>query len=392
MNPRFPICCLLSAVLLVGCGKPPEPDPAKPGATPSPTPKEEEQNPVKIGFFAPLTGSQASFGKDAIQGAQLAVEVLNAAGGVLDRPIKLILKDTQSNEEETTKVVQEMAEEKLPVIIGEITSDRTILAAKTAQELGVPMISPGATHGSVTATGNFIFRVCYADPFQGIVMSKFARSIDVKQAAILFDPENPYSAGLAEAFRQDFTAGGGTITKEETYKTGERDFSRQLNAIKATQPEIIFLPSYYTESAAIITQARQVGIEVPFLGTDGWDSPEFLKIGGKAVDNTYFANHFSHEEGSERVSEFSLKFTEKYGSEPPPLAALSYDAVMLAASAIGKAASEDREAIRQALSETKDFPAVTGNVTFDENRNPRKPAIVIRVEDGRFSYLETVQP
>jgi branched-chain amino acid transport system substrate-binding protein len=197
---------------------------------------------------------------------------------------------------------------------------------------------------------------------------------------------------LAETFRQDFVSNGGIITREETYKTGDRDFSRQLTALKETQPEIIFLPSYYAEAVQIITQARQAAVDVPFLGTDGWDSPEFLRIGGKAVDNTYFANHFSHEEGSERVTEFSLKFSEKYGNQPPPLAALAYDAVMLAASAIRTAANEDKDTIRQALAATKDFPGVTGDVTFDENRTPRKPAIVIRVQDGTFSYLETVQP
>lgn len=391
MNLRLPICSLLSALLIVGCGKPPEPeDKASPKPTPTPDPIEE--NPVKVGFFAPLTGTQASFGKDAIQGAQLAVDSINTAGGLFGRPVKLILKDTQSREEETVTVVREMAEENLPVIIGEIASDRTIAAAAVAQELGLPMISPGATHGSITATGDFIFRVCYADPFQGIVMSKFARSIDVQKAAILFDEGDPYSAGLAAAFREDFTSNSGTITKEATYKAGDRDFAAQLATLKDTQPEIIFLPSYFTDAAQIITQARKEGIDMPFLGTDGWDSPEFLKIGGSAVDNTYFANHFSHEEGSERVVDFSAQFSEKYGHEPPPLAALSYDAVMLAARALGTAGNEDRMLIRQALAETKDFHGVTGTITFDENRTPLKPAIVIRVDNGQFGYLETVQP
>jgi len=223
-------------------------------------------------------------------------------------------------------------------------------------------------------------------------MAKFARSLDATKAAILFDPANPYSSGLAEIFKKDFLAHGGTIVAEEFYRAGDKDFATQLNAIKARMPEIVFLPSYYSEAALIIRQARPAGLDVPFLGTDGWDSPELLKVGGEALNNGYFSSHFAVESQSAEVKRFVDAYTAKYGSPPPPLAALTYDAVSLAADALKRSGTTEPASLRNALAATTDFPGVTGKISLDQDRNPTKPGIVIRVEDGKFTYLETVEP
>lgn len=346
-----------------------------------------------MGFFAPLSGPQASFGSDAINGARLAVEEINAAGGVLGHPIKLVVKDTQSQADETAGVVNELIDkDQVVALIGEITTDRSLIAAPIAQAKGVPMISPASTHQLVTAAGNFVFRACYTDAFQATAMAKFARSIDVEKAAILYDPGSAYGIGLSDIFKRDFVAHHGTIVTEQAYRAGDTDFAPQLTVLKAANPEVIFLPSYYAEAALIIKQARQLGIDVPFIGTDGWDSPEFLKVGGTAVDNSYFSSHFSAESKEPKVEGFVASYGSKYNAAPPPLAALTYDSVYLVAEALKRAGKADRVAVRDALASLQDFVGVTGKITFDQDRNPRKPAVVIRLQDGKFTYLETVAP
>lgn len=378
---------ILSAVLaLAGCGK-------KTPVADKPSEPPEDPQATKIGFFASTTGAQASFGNEALHGASLAVEEINAKGGILGHPLKLIVKDTQSRSGETADVVKALIEtDKVSALIGEIATDRSLVAAPIAQANGIPMITPGSTSEAVTATGDNIFRVCYTDGFQAGVMAKFARSIDVEKAAMLFDPSNPYSAGLADRFREEFAANGGKMVAEQSYQAGDRDFTVQLNAIKEKAPEVIFLPSYYTEAALIIEQARKLDITVPFLGTDGWDSPEFLQVGGTAVNNCYFCSHFTSEGSAENVKAFVAAYTAKFGTPPPPLAALAHDAVYLVADALTRAGTKDAPALRSALAATKNFPGVTGSITLDEKRNPRKPGIVIRVDEGKFTYLERVEP
>ena len=384
-RPIFTI--ILSAVLaLAGCGK-------KAPVTAEPAEPPEDPKATKIGFFASTTGAQSSFGTEALHGASLAVEEINAKGGVLGHPLKLVVKDTKSRSSETEDVVKALIQtDKVSALIGEIATDRSLVAAPIAQTHGIPMITPGSTSEAVTATGDNIFRVCYTDGFQAGVMAKFARSIDVEKAAMLFDPSSPYGAGLADRFRQEFAANGGKVVAEQNYQAGDRDFTAQLTAIKEKAPEVIFLPSYYTEAALIIEQARKLDITVPFLGTDGWDSPEFLQVGGSAVDNSYFCSHFTSESSAENVKAFVAAYSAKFGTPPPPLAALAHDAVYLVADALQRAGASDPPALRSALAATKNFPGVTGSITLDEKRNPRKPGIVIRVDEGKFTYLERVEP
>lgn len=385
---------VVPCLLFGGCGKPvpvaPKPTPTTPAvSTPTPVPV----NAIPVGAFLPLSGSETAFGQAAVEGIKLAVSQINAGGGLEGRPVHLILRDTNSKGSEAARIVRQLvAEDKVVALLGEIASENSLQAAPVAAELGIPMISPGSTHADVTKAGPGIFRVCYVDPFQGRVMSKFARSIGVTKAAILFDPSNPYSAGLAQSFEEDFVARGGAITAKETCDKGAPDFSAQLEAIKAKQPDVIFLPVYFAQAATIIKQARPLGIDQPFIGADGWESPEFLKIGGDATNNTYFASHFSAGEPSERTRTFVNSFTTEYGHEPLALAALGYDAMNFLADGIRRAAGTGPAALQKALAETKDFPGVTGAITLDADRNPAKSAIVVRVDAGKFNYLETVAP
>lgn len=384
------VAAALAVLVYAGCGK--KPAPPAPQPTPEPTPAEDPRA-TRLGFLAPLSGAQASFGQDAIRGAELAAEEINASGGIFDHPLVLKVKDTASLPEKTGDAVTSLIEtDKVAAIIGEIATDRSLIAAPLAQARGIPLITPGSTNEQVTQAGDYIFRICYTDAFQASVMAKFARSMKVDKAAVLSDPSNPYSAGLAEIFKKDFTAASGTIVAEETYRAGDGGFARQLDAIRAKGPEVVFLPSYYGDAAPIIREARQVGLDVPFLGTDGWDSPEFLKVGGTAADNCYFSGHFSAESKIPHVVTFTEAYAKKFGSPPPPLAALSYDAVYFVAEALKRAGSAESPALRDSLAGTRDFSGVTGKISLDANRNPAKSAVITRVENGKFTYLETIEP
>ncbi len=386
----IPVAAALVILALPGCGK--KPAPPAPQPTPAPSPAEDPRA-TRLGFLVPLTGVQASFGQDAIRGTEMAAEEINTAGGIFGHPLVLKVKDTASLSEKTSAAVTDLIDtDKVAAIIGEIATDRSLIAAPLAQTRGVPLITPGSTHEKVTQAGDYVFRICYTDAFQASVMAKFARSMKVDKAAVLSDPANPYSAGLAEIFRKDFTAAGGSIVAEETYLAGDGGFARQLDAIRAKGPEMVFLPSYYGDAAPIIREARQVGLDVPFLGTDGWDSPEFLQVGGAAADNCYFSGHFSAESKLPQVVTFAAAYAQKFGTPPPPLAALSYDAVYFVADALKRAGSGEGPALRDALATTRDFSGVTGKITLDANRNPAKSAVITRVENGKFTYLETIEP
>lgn len=391
---------MMALLLLAGCGKPGAPasnvkaEPTTQATpTPEPTPTPVPANAIPVGAFLPLSGKQAAFGQATLDGIKLAISQINSRGGLADRPIHLILRDTNSKGPEAAQVVRQLiTEDKVVALLGEIASESSLQAAPVAAEFGIPMISPGSTHADVTKAGPGIFRVCFVDPFQGRVMSKFASSIGVIRAAILSDPSDPYSAALAASFEEDFISRGGTITSKETCAADASDFRTQLEALKSKQPEVIFLPVYYTQAAAIIKQARPMGLDEPFIGTDGWESPDFLKIGGEAVNNTYFASHFSAGDPAERTQTFVKDYKAEYGRDPLALSALGYDAVNFLADGIRRAGGTEAGVLQSALAGTKDFPGVTGATTLDADRNPSKPAIVLRVDAGQFTYLETVAP
>lgn len=349
---------------------------------------------IPVGQFTSLTGAQATFGQSNDKGVRLAVEEINAAGGVLGKPLRIITKDNQSKPGETSTVVRELiTRNKVVALIGEVASGRSLEAAPIAQRSGIPMISPASTNEKVTEVGDHVFRVCFIDPFQGTVCAKFARkNLGVTRAAILTDVSKDYSMGLTKSFREEFIRQGGVITAEQSYSGGDKDFNAQLTAIKAGNPQVIFLPAYYTEAPLIMRQARQLGITAPFIGGDGWDSSELVEVGGSAVEGGYFSNHFSEQSRDPRVVAFVDACRKKYNSTPDAMVALGYDSVYLLADAMKRAGTTDPAKVTAALAATRDFPGVTGRITLDGHRNPTKPAVMLQVKNGKFAYVETIAP
>ncbi len=349
---------------------------------------------IKLGEFASMTGKEAVFGQNVNKGTLLAIEESNAAGGVLGRTLELITEDDQSKPGESATVVKKLiSRDKVVVILGEITSGRTLEAAPIAQAAKIPLISPGATNVEVTAKGNYIFRICFIDDFQGTVMAKFAReTLKLKRVAILSSVSSAQSVGLAKYFRERFTSASTAIAAEQKYSEGEKDFRAQLTAIKAAGADGIFVPGYYAEAALICKQARDLGLTLPLLGVDGWESPDLLAIAGAAAEGCYLSTHFSPESKAPVVVAFNERYQKRWGLSANALSVLGYDATMLAIDAIRRAGSTDGAKIRDALAATKDYPAVTGAITFDTNRNPTKNAVVLTVKNGTFTFVQDVSP
>ena len=350
---------------------------------------------IKVGEFASLTGKEATFGQSSHKGTLLAIEELNAAGGVLGRKFELITEDTQSKQGESASVVRKLvSRDKVVAILGEVASGRSLEAAPICQNAKVPMISPSSTNPKVTEVGDYVFRVCFIDPFQGTVMALFAKNtLKAKSVAVLTDAGAPYSVGLSSFFKEKFVADGGKIVIEQKFSSGDKDFKAQLTAIKAANPEAIFAPCYYTEAGLIVQQARQLGINLPVFGGDGWEAPELLTIGGKAMDGTYYSTHYSPEDKAEMVRTFVKKFQARWNNEvPDAMAALGYDSALVLADAIKRAGGTDGPKLRDAIAATKEFVGVTGKTTLDAGRNATKPAVIIEVKEGKFVYKETVNP
>ena len=354
-----------------------------------------EPPPIKVGEFASLTGKEAAFGQSSHKGTLLAVEEINAAGGVLGRKIQLITEDNQSKAGESATIAKKLiSRDKVVALIGEVASMRSLEAAPIAQQFRIPMISPSSTNPKVTEIGNYVFRVCFIDPFQGVVMAKFARnSLKLKRVAVLTSVSSAYSVGLAKYFKERFTQDGGAIALEQRFTEGDKDFKAQLTAIKAANVDGIFLPGYYTEAALVCKQARDLGLNLPLFGGDGWEAPQLISIGGAAVEGTYYSTHYSPENKSPAVSGFVERFRKRWNNEvPDAMAALGYDAAMVLADAIKRAGTTDSAKLREALAATKNLPGGTGDTTLDAQRNASKAAVVIAVRDGKFKFLETVAP
>ncbi len=351
---------------------------------------------IKVGEFASLTGKEATFGQSSHKGTVLAVEELNAAGGVLGKQIELISEDNRSTPGESATIAKKLiTRDKVVAILGEVASGRSLEAAPIAQAAQIPMISPSSTNPKVTETGDFIFRVCFIDPFQGGLLAGFAsRTLSAKKVAVFSDVAAPYSVGLAQFFREAFVAGGGQIVSEQKYTGGDKDFKAQLTALKSAQPEAIMVPGYYTDVGLIVAQARQLGINVPMFGGDGWEAPELMQIAGaEALKNTYYSTHFSPESTDPLAQKFVAAYRAKYNGETPDaMAALGYDSVMVLADAIKRAGGTEGAKLRDALAATKDFPGATGITSLDAKRDASKPAVIITAKDGKFQYVETIAP
>jgi len=382
--------------LAVACEKkapPPAAEPAKPAAAaaaPSDT--------ILIGHVASMTGEQATFGESTDNAIKLAISEANAAGGVKGKKLVLKTYDDQGKPEEAaiaaTRLIQQ---DKVLVLLGEVASSRSLAIAPIADANKVPQISPTSTNPRVTKDGDktrpYVFRVCFIDPFQGTVMAKFAReNLKFSKVAILRDVGNDYSVGLADFFKKKFEELGGTIVSDQSFKAGDQDFKAQLTAIKGKKPEMIYVPAYYGDVALIGRQARELGIKAPLAGGDGWDSAKLYEIAQGALDGGFFSNHYTDENPDPKVQGFVKKYKETYGAVPDALAALGYDAALVAIDAMKRATELTGPAVRDAIEATKDFPGVAGVITLDADHNAVKSAVVIGVVKNKAKYVATVNP
>jgi len=354
---------------------------------------------IRIGGVACLTGAAATYGASTRNGTVLAFQEVNDAGGIdiggENYLISYIFEDDQGSPEVAANAFRKLIDQdEVSAILGSVMSSCTLAGAPIAQDSGVPVISPTSTAVQVTRTGDYIFRSCFLDPFQGAVVATFSTNdLKAKTAAVIFDNANDYTKGLAEAFRESFEQLGGTVVAYESFteEATTVDFSAQLTKIKSANPDVIFLDAYYSAAALMAKQARGLGITVPFVGADGWDSAEFTKLGGEAVEGGHFCNHYSPEDARPIVQNFVSKYREVYGETPDALATLAYDAALILIDSLQRAGSTDGAAIRDAISAT-DLECVSGQITFDEYGDPRKKAAIIKVEDGKFVFQKFVQP
>jgi len=353
--------------------------------------------PIKVGHFASMTGAEATFGQSTDQGIRLAIKERNAAidaGTLKGRKIDLSTLDDAGKPQEAGNVVTRLVtQEKVTALLGEVASGLSLVGGPIAQQYSVPMISPSSTNPTVTQVGDMIFRVCFLDDFQGKVMARFAREeLKAAKAAILFDQGQPYSKGLADYAEKAFKEAGGSVVTRQAYGSSDPDVSAQLSSIKEANPDVIFLPGYYTQAANIMRQARKLGITAPFIGGDGWDSDKLEEIGGDAVQGSYYSNHYSPEEERPEVKNFVAKYQAEFGAKPDGLAALGYDAANLLFAAFDRSPSLGGKDLAATIASTKDFAGVTGTITIDPNRDASKSAVVVKIENGRRMPVKRYAP
>jgi branched-chain amino acid transport system substrate-binding protein len=351
------------------------------------------QEPIRIGEFASMTGANASFGRQSHQGTQLAIDEINARGGVLGRRLQLITEDDQSAAGQAATAVQKLiAQDKVVALLGEVASSKSLEAAPIAQRNRIPMISPASTNPKVTETGDYIFRVCFIDPFQGTVMAKYALSKGWRKIALLTDVKQDYSVGLAEYFVKYFTANGGTIVRDQKFSSGDKEFRAQLTSIKAANPDAVFVPGYYAEVALIGKQARLLGLNQPFLGGDGWMGDSLLPVAAGALDGSFFSAHFSPDDTRPAVQDFVRRYRARYNSAPDDMAALGYDSAMILAEALRRAGGTDAAKLRDAIASTRNHDGITGSITLDAQRNANKAATILTITKDGFRFQESVAP
>jgi ABC-type branched-chain amino acid transport systems, periplasmic component len=357
--------------------------------------KKAESKTIKIGGIYPLSGNVAVYGTEAKNGVEMAVAEINAAGGINGKQVELIAEDDEGNPEKTVNAYKKLTtKDDVKFIIGSLTSGCTQAITSLAQSQKVLIVAPAATMASITDAGNYIFRTCFIDPFQGTVGAKFASTgLNAKKAAVLYDAGNDYSVGLFDNFKAGFEAAGGKVVAAESYNTGDKDFNAQLTKIKTANPDVVYLPDYYATVALIAKQLRAQGIKSPIVGADGWGG--IVDNAGDEVLNGYYSDHYAADSTDQKVVDFVGKYKAKYNATPTSFAALGYDAMYIIKDAITAAKSTDSEAVRAAVEKTNGA-YVTGNLTFDAKRNPTKSAVILEIvkKDGKLTpvYKATVNP
>lgn len=354
---------------------------------------------ILVGEYASMTGTTATFGQSSHEGTVMAIDDINSAGGILGKKVRLISEDDRSDANEAVTAVQKLiSRDKVVAILGEVASKRSLAGGNICQREKIPMLSPASTNPAVTQVGDYIFRICFTDDFQGMVGAQFAIKKGWKRVAVFTDVANDYSKGLAKSFKDIYPKGGGQIAAEDSYREGDNDFKAQLTRMKGANVEAVFLPGYYTDVGKILRQARELGLNIPFFGGDGWDDPQTYINLGSVANGCYFTNHYSADDKRAEVQDFIRKYGERYKNSdgspkiPDAMAILGYDSARVLLDAIKRAGSPDPKAIRDALAQTKDFPGASGTITIDENRNAKKPIVIVELKDGRMTMADALAP
>jgi branched-chain amino acid transport system substrate-binding protein len=375
MRFKLPLLLALTSIIAIGCKK-------QPGTATTTT------GDIMIGEYASMTGGTATFGISSHDGLMLALDEINKEG-VLGRKIKVITEDDASLSDQAVAAVSKLINrDKVVAVIGEVASSRSLSGAGVCQSAGIPMLSPASTNPQVTQVGDEIFRICFVDDFQGKIGAQFAKDQSWKKVAILTDVANDYSKGLAKAFRDNFDSAN--IVASESFRAGDKNFEAQINKIKATNPDAVYLPAYYTEVGLILTQARRAGLNVPFFGGDGWDSETTLN--NPDCNGCYYTDHYSADSPRPQTKKFVDAYKAKYGKTPDAMAVLGYDAMGVMAQAIKNAGKADPKAIRDALANIKDYPGASGNITIDANRNASKSIAVLKIDHGKATIAKSYEP
>jgi branched-chain amino acid transport system substrate-binding protein len=397
MKKRVLFTILLSFVLVLSACSPAAPAPA--AEEPAAPAAEEPAAPaaggeIKVAILAPLSGPVPTFGVSTRDGALLAIEEWNAKGGILGKQIKAIVEDSQCTADPAVNAANKVIEtDGAKFIIGEVCSSASIPVSEIAEEKGIVQISPTSTNPTVTlnldgTTKQYVFRACFIDPFQGLVMAKFALGQGHKTAFLMYDQGNDYVRGLSEAFEEAFVANGGTIVGKESYTKNDTQFSPILSKVAESNADVLWLPDYYNIVNLVAGQAKEQGVTAVMMGGDGWDSPD---LDPAASEGGFYSNHYSPEDTRPIVQDWVKNYTDKYGSTPDALATLGYDAANLLLAAIEKAGSEDPALVKDALAAIE-WDGVSGKITYDEFHNPIKSAAVLQVKDGKIVFVESVAP
>jgi branched-chain amino acid transport system substrate-binding protein len=358
----------------------------------------EKSNTVRIGVNAELTGSVPVVGKSCVNAAKMAVDEINAAGGIAlaagTKRVELLVEDNEDKAESAAAMTQKFVSRRVAAMVGPNASRNAVPAAVVAESNNLLMISPWSTNPKLTDHKKYIFRACFTDDFQGVVVAAFImKKLNLHKAAVLFDVASEYNKGIAEVFKAEFTKAGGTVASFESYSTGDKDFTAQLSNIKASAAEVLFLPNYYNEVPLQVQQARQQGYSGKIVGSDSWGSDEILKLGGASMDGLYFTTHYAPDMATDKAKKFIADYFARYGSKPDDVAALTYDAFGMLFESIRKAGVAEPEKIREQLSVLSEFAGVTGTMKFTPGSgSPSKSAVVIQIKDNAFKYFDSIRP
>jgi len=381
------LTCAL-ALAFLGC-------PPKTESTGTTTSSGAEGGEILVGEYGSLTGSEATFGQSTHNAIMLAVDEINAGGGVNGRKIHVQTEDDQSKAEEAANAVTKLiSQNNVVAVLGEVASSNSLAAAPICQSNKVPMISPSSTNPSVTQKGDYIFRMCFLDDYQGASMARYLHNtLGINKVAVLIDNKSDYSTGLAKFFSDAFTSFGGQVVATQSYSKGDSDFRSQLTAVKTANPQLIYIPGYYNDIGQIAIQARDLGMNMPLAGGDGWESPKLIEIGGKALEGCFYSNHYFPGDPDPAVRDFVEKYKQRYSATPDALAALAYDAARVLSEAIKRAGKTDGPALREAIGQTKGFKGVTGTINLGPDRNPEgKTLVIVEVKNGALALKAKVEP